>query len=266
MTRATSAPGTYLFTPLIQAPQIQALSQSPDFAPHLQVLEIFSHDTYSAYVSDSNLPPLSDAQLLKLRQLSVLALAKDPANLSYGNLTRALGLDDTKDLETLVISAVYAGLLDATLDPYHQTVHISRLSPLRDLAPNSIPTLISALRTWSSRCDSTLSDLESQIALVRSEALRRHREKTAWETQQAKLLENEKDGANDNRNRGPVAGNLVNRAVSALERRYGKRGSGSMEDTADDDEAMDVDDEEYDDAAEGSAGVGGKKKSSRRKL
>ncbi|RYC56874.1 hypothetical protein CHU98_g9332, partial [Xylaria longipes] len=117
ITQATSNPNTYVFTELLQAPQIQALSKSPEHASHLQLLEIFSHGTYTNYHTlSASLPPLNDAQVLKLRQLSLLTLAKNVQNLSYNALQQGLGLHNARAIEDLVISAVYAGLVDAQID------------------------------------------------------------------------------------------------------------------------------------------------------
>ncbi|KJZ77515.1 hypothetical protein HIM_03239 [Hirsutella minnesotensis 3608] len=174
--RATSAPGTFVFAELLQTPQIQALAQSPDFSSHLDLLHIFSYGTYQTYQAASNLPDLSKAQSFKLRQLSLLTLARDRANLSYDALQQALGLSSTRELEDLVIKAVYDGLLHATLDPARQAVQVTAIAPLRDLQPGSIPAMIAALNVWSERCTTTLGDLEARIKDVRSAAAARDKE------------------------------------------------------------------------------------------
>ncbi|KAI1641379.1 hypothetical protein F4809DRAFT_586220 [Biscogniauxia mediterranea] len=267
VTQATSNPNTYVFAELLQTPQIQALSESPDYAAHLALLEIFSHGTYTTYTSTPNLPDLNDAQALKLRQLSVLTLAKDPHNLTYAALQQSLDLPDSRAVEDLIISAVYAGLIEAQLDPRNQTVHISSVSPLRDLAPNSIPSMLASLRAWSGRCTDTLSDLEAQIAAIRATAAQRHADKRAWDATQTKLVEEEQNAEHSIHGRGQNV--ILNRALRGS--RFGKRSSGSLEPGLDDDEAMDLDEEEPDDeygSNGGGASLGGpgKKRASRRKL
>ncbi|KAK1984033.1 PCI domain-containing protein [Colletotrichum cereale] len=268
--RATSNPNTFLFTELLETTQIQALSQSPDFLPHLHLLETFSHGTYAAYLSSAQhlqLPQLNDAQTLKLRQLSLLSLARDRSNLSYAALQSALGLPSARALEDLVISAIYAGLLDATLDPHRQVVQVNSLAALRDLAPGAVPPMIRALHAWSSRCESTLEGLEAQIAGIRDAAARRQLDKAKQEARLAKLV--------DEVRKDPEAGAGRKLAVghggggergsgflghTSRAQRYNKRGSTSMMDnTAEDidDEAMDVDEEDPEQE---------KKRASRRKL
>ncbi|CAJ2500416.1 Uu.00g032690.m01.CDS01 [Anthostomella pinea] len=289
VTQATSNQNTYVFAELLQTPQIQALSQSPDYAPHLKLLEIFSHGTYADYTSTPNLPPLNPAQTLKLRQLSLLTLARDPQhNLTYYALQQQLDLNDARAVEDLVISAVYAGLLEAQLDPRNGVVHVSSVSPLRDLAPDSIPAMLGSLQTWSGRCTSTLADLDAQIAAIRADAARRHTDKKAWDMAQAALMDAEKNGGGGNGGAGGGRGGeqqqqgahtrgqagILNRAITHMQQqgqqRFGKRGSGSLEPGQDDDEAMDLDEEEPDDGEGGGSGAvaggPGKKRISRRKL
>ncbi|OTA80548.1 hypothetical protein M434DRAFT_401717 [Hypoxylon sp. CO27-5] len=289
ITQATSNPNTYVFAELLQAPQIQALVQSPEYAPYLSLLEIFSYGTFAGYTQALNttpsLPKLNDAQALKLRQLSLLTLARDPHNLSYTALQQALSLPDARAVEDLVISAIYAGLVSAQLDPRHQTIHVSGVSPLRDLEPNSVPPMLAALRSWSARCTDTLADLESQISAVRAAAAERAAEKAAWDQTQARMVL-EEQRRSDNALvasaaggvHGPRQTRLVDAAVARLRgggnggQRSGKRGSGSLEGGQDSDEAMDLDEEEPDDGdvASGGGGVGGssvgKKLRARRKL
>lgn len=284
VTQATSNPNTYVFAELLQTPQIQALGQSADYAAYLQLLEIFSYGTFAGYhAAGSTLPQLNAAQTLKLRQLSLLTLARDPHNLSYANLQRDLGLPDARAVEDLVISAIYADLVEAQLDPRNQTVHVSSVSPLRDLAPNSIPSVLGALRAWSGRCTSTLADLEAQVAAIRNAAAQRQAEQRAWEETQERLAEEAKNngGGNngdDQQQRTSGGGGVHGRGQSrvlenAINRLRGqrsvKRGSGSLDASHDEDEAMDVDEEEPDDGEGGSTrgGLGGgKQRASRRKL
>ncbi|KAK3393641.1 PCI domain-containing protein [Podospora didyma] len=201
VTRATSAPNTFIFTELLQTPQVQALASSEGFAPHLTVLEIFSYGTYSSYITSATLPALNDAQKLKLRQLSLLTLAKESpeagASLSYATLLPALDLASTRELEELVISTIYAGLIDGQLDPRRAAVHVNSVAALRDVAPNgeAIGGLLTSLQAWAGRCEATLRSLEAQMTSLRAEADQRATQAAAWTDKTAKLLEDEQKGA-----------------------------------------------------------------------
>ncbi|KAB5578278.1 PCI domain-containing protein [Coniochaeta sp. 2T2.1] len=301
ITRATSAPNTYLFAPLLTSPSIQSLA-STEFSPHLSLLNIFSTSTYQTYLTTPNLPPLSPAQSSKLRQLSLLSLAKD-RNLTYPSLLTSLNLSNPAELEDLVRKSIYAGLIKATLDPRGGLVHVHSVAPLRDVAPQSIPSLLSSLSAWATRCDSALSDLADRVGSVRAAADARAKEKEEWDARVKKLVEDEKSAAEAARSaevgwfeapgytldgagggsgsggdggrssRGVVGGEGSGRGLPARHgqgggggakhggQRYGKRGSGHMEGG---DEGDGVDDEamDLDEVDE----VGGQKKASRRKL
>ena len=53
------------------------------------------------------------------------------------------------------------------------TVHITSVAALRDLRPHSPPQMLEILRVWEQRCQSTISDLETQITVIRTEAAKR---------------------------------------------------------------------------------------------
>ncbi len=212
--RATSHPSTFVFAELLQTPQIQALAGADaEYASYLKLLKIFSYGTYADYARDAApstlqtpptaqtpisasssppLPTLNDAQHTKLRQLSLLSLATDRDSLGYDHLIRGLHLTDASQLESLVMSAVYAGLVTAMLDPALKVVRISSVAPLRDVAPGAVPKMHAALVSWSQHCEAALADLDAQIAGIRRAAAARAEETQRWETQFKVAVDDEK--------------------------------------------------------------------------
>lgn len=169
-------------------------------------------------------------------------MAKNPTDLSYANLLQALGLENPRELEDLVISAIYAGLVTGTLDPYHQLVSVSSVSPLRDLPPNSIPSMLSTLNEWSTRCVSTLADLEKQIASIKADALKRHREERDWAAHVEKLIEGKEEKEKGGEGKGGMFGGLGRRLGAANS--AAKRGNAGLD--GDDDDDMDLDEDDDD--------------------
>ena len=125
--------------------------------------------------AQSNLPKLSAQQHQKLLLLSLLPLSRSHTSLTYPALLSALDLPTTRALEELITTAIYAGLLTATLDPAHSLVSVTSVAPLRDLAPGSLPALQATLSTWSQRCDTALADLEARVAEVKKAAVDREK-------------------------------------------------------------------------------------------
>jgi COP9 signalosome complex subunit 7 len=149
-------------------------------------------------------------------------------------------METERELEDLVISAIYAGLVEGTLDPYNCRIQISSVSPLRDLPPHSIPSLLTTLSNWSSRCSSTLLDLERQIASIKAAAAQRAKEEAEWNAHVEKLCEN-RDGKGADAEGGSRWAQLGKRGGGANKR--GGNGSGEQWEEGD---GMDVDDEDED--------------------
>ncbi|EUC45820.1 hypothetical protein COCMIDRAFT_94562 [Bipolaris oryzae ATCC 44560] len=173
--QATSAPNTYVFAELLQTPNIQNLRTSEEYGPYLTLLEVFAWGTWADYKAQPNLPKLSAQQHQKLLLLSLLPLSHSHTTLTYKHLMTSLELPTPRALEELITTAIYSGLITATLDPAHSLVSVTSISPLRDLAPGSLPALQNTLQSWSQRCDSALADLEAQAAKVKQEALDREK-------------------------------------------------------------------------------------------
>jgi COP9 signalosome complex subunit 7 len=178
--QATSAPNTYVFAELLQQPNIRKLATDDKYSDHLYLLETFAWGTWESYKTSSTpLPALSDAQARKLRLLSLLTIAAEKStattqhNLSYPSLCTRLDLASPRDLEQLVTAAIYDNLLSATLNPAAQTVVITSVAPLRDLAPGSVAQLLGELSAWSGRCDAVLADLQAEVARIEANAAKR---------------------------------------------------------------------------------------------
>jgi COP9 signalosome complex subunit 7 len=178
--QATSAPNTYVFAELLQQPNIRKLASDEQYANYLTLLETFAWGTWESYnASSTPLPALSDAQSRKLRLLSLLTIAAEKTtattqhNLSYPSLCKRLDLESSRDLEQLVTAAIYDNLITATLNPAAQTVVITSVAPLRDLAPGSVTQLLGELSAWSGRCDSVLADLQAEVAKIETNAVKR---------------------------------------------------------------------------------------------
>ena len=138
-----------------------------------------------------------------------------------------------------MISAIYGGLVNATLDPYNQLVAVSSVSPLRDLQPNSIPAMLSTLNEWSARCVSTLADLEKQIAKIRAEAQKRHKEETEWTAHVEKLMEDNKNKDKEEKSTGG--------AFAGIGRKLGGGSASKRGMDGEDDDNMEIDDDDGDD-------------------
>ena len=122
-----------------------------------------------------NLPPLSDEQSLKLRLLSLLSLSASIKPLTYDTLMDSLSISAAADLESLVTTAIYASLITARLSPATSppSVNVTAVAPLRDVKPQSLPSMISFLTDWETRCGDVITDIEAEITKIRTNSAKR---------------------------------------------------------------------------------------------
>lgn len=249
--QATSAANTFVFAELLQQPNIQALAGNEQYASSLTLLQTFAWGTWKSYTATPGLPPLSDAQALKLRLLSLLTIASEKgaaSNLSYASLCARLDLGDIVDLEHLVTHAVYSNLITATLNPAAQTVVITSVAPLRDLAPGSLQYMMAELAAWSGRCDAALEQLEGEIQKVKADAEKRLKREAKAEkqikavmelTEKPSNLRSESSGGSGSGGAG-AAGAMPGLRAGPISRGTNKRDQADDEDEYED--VMDVDD------------------------
>lgn len=137
---------------------IQALQQSNP--PLYRTLEVFSYGTLNDLPKEVNLPP---AALRKLRQLSLISLAGSNTSsrqLPYSDVMQSLGIDSVRELEDVVIDAVYNKLFKARLDSKGQFIEVDDWAS-RDTPVHAIPGIVTVLNEFkNSVADVRLKALE----------------------------------------------------------------------------------------------------------
>ncbi|ETW87729.1 hypothetical protein HETIRDRAFT_243068, partial [Heterobasidion irregulare TC 32-1] len=145
---ATSAPGVYVFAELLDAPGVQELSTSAQHAPFHALLQLFAYKTYIDYLQHKDqLPPLSPAQITKLKHLSLISFAMERRILPYTDLLQALQISTIRELEDLIIDAIYLDLLRGKLDQKEQQFEVEYTMG-RDIEADKIGSLLQALEDW----------------------------------------------------------------------------------------------------------------------
>lgn len=79
-----------------------------------------------------------------------------------------------------MISAIYAGLLNAKLDTASQLVEVSSTAG-RDVAPDDIANMVATLNAWCKQCDEVLADIDGQMRTVHREAVQKKKETEEYE-------------------------------------------------------------------------------------
>ncbi|XP_012879104.1 PREDICTED: COP9 signalosome complex subunit 7a [Dipodomys ordii] len=141
------APGVYVFGELLDMPNVRELAES-EFASTFRLLTVFAYGTYADYLAEArSLPPLTEAQKNKLRHLSVVTLAAKVKCIPYAVLLEALALRNVRQLEDLVIEAVYADVLRGSLDQRNQRLEVD-YSIGRDIQRQDLSAIARTLQEW----------------------------------------------------------------------------------------------------------------------
>ncbi|KAH8111490.1 hypothetical protein DFH11DRAFT_1690360 [Phellopilus nigrolimitatus] len=199
---ATSSHGTFVFSELLEMPNIQELSKT-EHAPYHSLLQLFAFGTIEDYNnSRDTLPPLNQAQLRKLRLLTIISFALERRILPYPLLLQTLQIPTIRELEDLIIDGIYLDLMRGKLDQKEQRFEVEYAIG-RDFGPGKVESLLNSLQEWANTTSSVLATLDAQLASLASQttanALSHEEHERAVEATLADVYEKHKDG---NKGRG----------------------------------------------------------------
>ncbi|KAM4605283.1 COP9 signalosome complex subunit 7b-like [Polymixia lowei] len=159
------APGLYAFAEVLELPCIKELSKGST-SGYSQMLKIFAYGTYRNYKAfKDTLPPLSDIQRTKLRHLSIVNLAANMQVIPYSVLLTDLELASVRQLEDLLIEALYADVIQGKLDHCKQQLEVDSCIS-RDIPLEGTTSLTNALTQWCGHCEAVLTAIEQQVDRV----------------------------------------------------------------------------------------------------
>ncbi|KAI7851125.1 hypothetical protein BDC45DRAFT_546365 [Circinella umbellata] len=159
-----SAPGVYVFSELAEAPNVVEASKLPEVAPFYALLKIFMYGTFKDYVAEqANLPALNDAQRIKLKHLSIVALSESSRTLPYTLLQEYLDIPNVRTLEDLIIDGFYNGILVGKLDQKQQQLQVEYTMG-RDVKPEQLEETMLSLKSWSENTKTVLEAIDNRIS------------------------------------------------------------------------------------------------------
>jgi len=175
--QALNAPNLYVFGELLEIQNVQQLSETED-KKLLELLKIFAYGTYSDYKANAaSLPPLTPQQIKKLKQLTIVSLSNRTKTISYPVLQKELDILEVRELEDLIIDAIYQGIIQGKLDQKNKTLLIESAMG-RDLQPDSMENMISVLNLWSNQSEILLKNIKEKVqyANLMSDKEKKHQE------------------------------------------------------------------------------------------
>jgi len=202
----------------------------------LDTLDLFSYGVYQDYSQNQDkYISLSEPQLAKLRQLTVLATVHEACRngvsiIGYEPLAEALGTDadNRRTIEQVIISCLYARVLNGKLCQKSQQFNVA-VPPCcsRDIKPAQITDILITLESLRDRLDSSNVRLEKAQSFVRGSV---ERDDAHWKsvTEQAKQAQSQASNAATGSS-APNVRNALSAGWSADQGIAGRRSSASRQ-------------------------------------
>jgi len=162
ISQALAAPNVLVFGELLDMPNVQQLVGTEE-QKMLDLLKIFAYGSWADYKANAaNLPPLNPSQTKKLKQLSIVTLASRSRLIPYSVLQEQLEIVALRDLEDLIIEAIYQGVIQGSLDQKKQQLEVE-FTMGRDIKPESLDNMLAVLRHWSNQSDALLATIKDKV-------------------------------------------------------------------------------------------------------
>lgn len=163
---ATADPQLYQFGELLSFPTIAALSNTSQHRFH-QLLRLFAHGSVDDYcAAPSSFPPLTEPHWKKLRVLTLASLANGNSVLHYQTLQNKLAVSSVREVEDVVLDAIYAGMIRARMDQRAARVEILGAVGRDVVTPTGIADMIATLKAWVSRSTRLVDEIDDKINLI----------------------------------------------------------------------------------------------------
>jgi len=179
--QALDSPHIHVFGELLSLPSVQALKEAPEHKAYFQLLEIFAYGSYPDYKAAAGMPELTPEMLLKLKLLTIVQLGSISKVLPYKDLIAALDVASLRDLEDIIIEAIYRKLIGGKLDQKNQQLSLDFVIG-RDLKDGDLDRMINVLDNWCENCEVLLGKMEEKMTFA-------DKCKEADQAAEAKLLE-----------------------------------------------------------------------------
>uniref|UniRef100_A0A2K6DDA0 COP9 signalosome subunit 7B n=1 Tax=Macaca nemestrina TaxID=9545 RepID=A0A2K6DDA0_MACNE len=157
ISQVLEAPGVYVFGELLELANVQELlslfhKRNPNF--------ILCLDFCAA--NKKSLPELSTAQQNKLKHLTIVSLASRMKCIPYSVLLKDLEMRNLRELEDLIIEAVYTDIIQGKLDQRNQLLEVDFCIG-RDIRKKDINNIVKTLHEWCDGCEAVLLGIEQQV-------------------------------------------------------------------------------------------------------
>ncbi|KAF9365873.1 hypothetical protein BGX34_007822 [Mortierella sp. NVP85] len=212
---ALAAPGVMVFGELLDMPNVVELKAHPEHARYHRLLEIFSYGTYQEYQQNKDsLPEITDAQKSKLQQLSIVTLSERVRAIPYKDLLEYLEISNVRQLEDLIMDAIYQNVINANLDQKLKLVEVHSAMG-RDLRPGQAQVMLKVLEEWTKTSEALLQALDAKMKQVKENQEKEKKAKEAFEQELEKVKkDNASMGSGKHRKLGGGGSHLMDYEMS----------------------------------------------------
>lgn len=176
------APGVHVFGELLAMPNIAELQNGPN-AGYYNTLNLFAYGTYRQYLENqAQLIPLTPVMRKKLQHLTIVSLAIKTKCIPYKELLHEMDIKNVRDLEDLIIEAIYADIIHGKLDQKNKQLEVDYAIG-RDIRKGNVSEIVGTLQEWCDSCETILACLENQIHRANTEKQKRLKHKEVIETE-----------------------------------------------------------------------------------
>jgi len=160
-------PSIYVFGELLEMPNVQELANT-SAAPSLELLKLFAYGTWKDYKAvEARLMPLTAAQMIKLKRLTVVSLASQRKQVPYDVLMRELEMAGVREVEDLLIECIYGGLIQGRFDQAAGMLQVFSCSS-RDVHPDDLVAMSATLLNWHGGAVELMASVSTQLATFKA--------------------------------------------------------------------------------------------------
>ncbi|KAJ8326779.1 hypothetical protein O5D80_004229 [Batrachochytrium dendrobatidis] len=175
------------------------------------LLNIFAYGTVQDYKNDqANLPELTPQQFKKLQHLTIATLSSQSRNLKYDQLLVALGMSNVRELEDLIIDAIYQNVISGKLDQKKSILSVE-YSMGRDVKPEQTALVLKTLQQWLQTSKEILSHTDRTIQNIKDVTVARETDhhNYAQALEEAKTRVSKLASSNSGRHRSVESGSSI---------------------------------------------------------
>ena len=159
--QALTSPQIFVYGEILSLPNIVDL-KSGNHASLYQLLNVFAYGRLSDYDSSKH-PQLEPAAYRKLQCLTLVSLANETKSISYDQLFTELKISNVRELEDLIIDAIYYGLIKGKMDQKNRILLVQSAVSRDIKGEEEMTNMVDVLTKWSENCQSVLGSVESQV-------------------------------------------------------------------------------------------------------